>query len=349
MSRRRRLATGLALALALASGGILVPVGVPVVRAGGGLVTVMDATYGVQPENGLVHVTIDAVSTSFEEDAPEGPVYYAGLSFSIPPGSSNVAADRRWRVPGDDRHTHRRPGAGGRRVLGAGLPRRQLPLPDHLRHGRPGRCRRPRLPDRQQRGGLPGLGLRQPGGRWGQRDRRPAADLHPGGVRRPADRERRWRRDGSADRRRLEQPELVRLRHGRAAGRVHRHPVLGPGGRHRGRGHRQRLGRRSGVGRPEHRADDRRPARAPRAHRPALARCRLAEGRGVRQPARRLRRHLQQPDGDDQRPLRRRWDGHPPRGGAYLVQPRALRRAMDRRGVGRVLRRPFGGGDRRHR
>ena len=92
MSRRRRLATGLALALALASGGILVPAGAPVVRAGGGLVTVMDANYGVQPENGLVHVTIDAVSTSFEEDAAEGPVYYAGLSFSIPPGSTNVTA-----------------------------------------------------------------------------------------------------------------------------------------------------------------------------------------------------------------------------------------------------------------
>jgi hypothetical protein len=52
----------------------------------------MDAIYDVRPDQALVRVTIDAVSTSFERDAPEGPVYYAGLSFSIPPGSVNVSA-----------------------------------------------------------------------------------------------------------------------------------------------------------------------------------------------------------------------------------------------------------------
>ena len=78
---RRRPVAGLVLALALATAGVLVPGAPPIVRAGGGLVTVMDATYDVQPESALVHVTIDAVSTSFERDTPEGRVYYAGLSF----------------------------------------------------------------------------------------------------------------------------------------------------------------------------------------------------------------------------------------------------------------------------
>jgi hypothetical protein len=109
---RPRFATGLALALALASGGILVPGGAPVALAGGGLVTVMDASYVVQPENALVHVTIDAVSTSFEDDAPEGPVYYAGLSFSIPPGSRNVTAT----AGGESLETTVTPGADQVRV-----------------------------------------------------------------------------------------------------------------------------------------------------------------------------------------------------------------------------------------
>lgn len=68
------------------------PASAPVALAGGGLVTVMDATYDVRPEDSLVHVTVDAESTSFERDAPEGPVYYAGLSMSIPPGSTNIQA-----------------------------------------------------------------------------------------------------------------------------------------------------------------------------------------------------------------------------------------------------------------
>jgi hypothetical protein len=78
--------------LALVAAATLLPLGPSTVRAGEGLVTVMDATYEVLPEEARVHVTIDAVSTSFEEDAPKGPVYYAGLSIAIPPGSSNVAA-----------------------------------------------------------------------------------------------------------------------------------------------------------------------------------------------------------------------------------------------------------------
>ena len=80
--------------LALALGGVLLvaPMGVAPARAGDGLVTVMDATYRVLPEEQRVQVTVDAVSTSHEADTPEGRVYYAGISLTIPPGSTNVAA-----------------------------------------------------------------------------------------------------------------------------------------------------------------------------------------------------------------------------------------------------------------
>ena len=87
---RSRLVAGAVLALVAAA--TLAPIGPSTARAGGGLITVMDATYDVRPDLARVHVTIDAASTSFERDAPEGPVYYAGLSIHIPPGSSNVAA-----------------------------------------------------------------------------------------------------------------------------------------------------------------------------------------------------------------------------------------------------------------
>jgi hypothetical protein len=87
---RPRLTAAAVLALVVAA--TLAPIGPSTARAGGGLVTTMDAVYDVRPDQALVHVTIDAVSTSFERDAPEGPVYYAGLSISIPPGSSNVTA-----------------------------------------------------------------------------------------------------------------------------------------------------------------------------------------------------------------------------------------------------------------
>lgn len=90
MFRRSRPVALFALALALV--GSILPATAPVALAGGGLVTVMDATYDVMPEEARVHVTVDAESTSFERDAPEGPVYYAGLSMSIPQGSTNIEA-----------------------------------------------------------------------------------------------------------------------------------------------------------------------------------------------------------------------------------------------------------------
>jgi len=79
------------LALVLAALAAAVPIGPAGVRAGGGLVTITDATYLVQPDLARVHVTIDAVSTSYEADTPEGQIYYSGITMSVPPGVSNVA------------------------------------------------------------------------------------------------------------------------------------------------------------------------------------------------------------------------------------------------------------------
>jgi hypothetical protein len=79
------------LAIVLAALAAALPIGPADVRAGGGLVTVTDATYLVQPDLARVHVTIDAVSTSYEADTPEGQTYYSGITISVPPGVSNVA------------------------------------------------------------------------------------------------------------------------------------------------------------------------------------------------------------------------------------------------------------------
>lgn len=79
------------LAIVLAALAAAVPIGPADVRAGGGLVTVTDATYLVQPDLARVHVTIDAVSTSYEADTSKGQVYYSGITISVPPGVSNVA------------------------------------------------------------------------------------------------------------------------------------------------------------------------------------------------------------------------------------------------------------------
>jgi hypothetical protein len=79
------------LAIVLAALAAVLPIGPAHVRAGGGLVTVSDATYLVQPDLARVHVTIDAVSTSYEADTSEGQIYYSGITISVPPGVSNVA------------------------------------------------------------------------------------------------------------------------------------------------------------------------------------------------------------------------------------------------------------------
>lgn len=78
------------MAVVVAAVAVVQPIGPPVVRAGGGLVTVTSALYDVQPELARVHVTIDATSTSFEADTSKGQIYYSGITMSVPPGSSNV-------------------------------------------------------------------------------------------------------------------------------------------------------------------------------------------------------------------------------------------------------------------
>jgi hypothetical protein len=55
-------------------------------------VAIADTRYEVLPTEGRVHVTIQAVATSFEPDTAEGRVYYSGIPFAVPDGAANVAA-----------------------------------------------------------------------------------------------------------------------------------------------------------------------------------------------------------------------------------------------------------------
>jgi hypothetical protein len=75
-----------------ALGAVLIGAPPPVAAADGGLVVVAQARYRVMPDAHRIHVTIDAVATSFEPDTPEGRVYYSGISFAVPAGASNIAA-----------------------------------------------------------------------------------------------------------------------------------------------------------------------------------------------------------------------------------------------------------------
>ena len=85
--RRRHLAAALLPALAL------LPVAPPpVAAANGGLVVLARTQYEVDPAGHRVHVSIDAVATSFEPDTPAGQTYYSGVNFAVQPGATNVAA-----------------------------------------------------------------------------------------------------------------------------------------------------------------------------------------------------------------------------------------------------------------
>lgn len=64
----------------------------PPVAAAGGLVIVAQTRYVVLPSENRVHVTVDAVATSFEPDTPQGRTYYSGARFAVQPGVSNVSA-----------------------------------------------------------------------------------------------------------------------------------------------------------------------------------------------------------------------------------------------------------------
>jgi hypothetical protein len=46
----------------------------------------------VEPDLHRVHVTVDAVATSFEPDSGSGQTYYTGVNFAVQPGASNVLA-----------------------------------------------------------------------------------------------------------------------------------------------------------------------------------------------------------------------------------------------------------------
>lgn len=58
----------------------------------GGLVVIADTRYQALPDQGRVHVTIDAVATSFEPDTNEGRVFFPGTRFVVPGGATNLAA-----------------------------------------------------------------------------------------------------------------------------------------------------------------------------------------------------------------------------------------------------------------
>jgi hypothetical protein len=64
----------------------------PVAAASGGLVVLARTSYAVAPSEHRVHVTVEAVATSFEPDTSAGQTYYTGVNFAVQPGASNVVA-----------------------------------------------------------------------------------------------------------------------------------------------------------------------------------------------------------------------------------------------------------------
>jgi hypothetical protein len=81
-----------ALAGALAATALALPLA-PVAHAShGGLVVTAQTRYEVLPEAGRVHVTIDAVATSFEPDTDEGRFFYSGITFAVPAEATNIGA-----------------------------------------------------------------------------------------------------------------------------------------------------------------------------------------------------------------------------------------------------------------
>ena len=58
----------------------------------GGLVVTAQTRYDVFPEAGRVHVTIDAVATSFDPGTDEGQIQYTGITFAVPAEATNIGA-----------------------------------------------------------------------------------------------------------------------------------------------------------------------------------------------------------------------------------------------------------------
>jgi hypothetical protein len=80
------------LGLLLTVGLLLVAVPPPTAAAGGGLVVLAQTHYEVQPDAHRVHVTVDAVATSYEPDTPDARIYYSGVNFAVQAGAANVVA-----------------------------------------------------------------------------------------------------------------------------------------------------------------------------------------------------------------------------------------------------------------
>jgi hypothetical protein len=84
----RRVAVATAVTLLVLFG--LLPAGARATH--GGLVVVTETRYDVFPDEGRVHVTIDAVATSHEPDTAQGRTFYSGVSFAVPPNAQGVSA-----------------------------------------------------------------------------------------------------------------------------------------------------------------------------------------------------------------------------------------------------------------
>jgi len=57
-----------------------------------GLVVVAQTRYEALPEQQRVHVTIDAVATSYTPNPVDGLAYYPGTSFAVQSGATHIAA-----------------------------------------------------------------------------------------------------------------------------------------------------------------------------------------------------------------------------------------------------------------
>jgi hypothetical protein len=80
------------LGLLLTVGLLVAIVAPPAAAAGRGLVVVAQTRYQVQPDAHQVHVTVDAVATSFEPDTADARIYYSGVNFAAQAGATNVVA-----------------------------------------------------------------------------------------------------------------------------------------------------------------------------------------------------------------------------------------------------------------
>jgi hypothetical protein len=93
---RRALPRIVALATTAAIGLLaFAPAGLPVrvaLAADRGLVVVAQTRYEALPDQRRVHVTIDAVATSYTPNPPDGLAYYPNVSFAVQAGATNVVA-----------------------------------------------------------------------------------------------------------------------------------------------------------------------------------------------------------------------------------------------------------------